>query len=189
LWYTLRRVFADRLLTVQPRDGAPALVAVNDSATPWTVSATVSRRTLAGVGLAEITLSSTVPPGSAVTLPLPADLTTPADPATELLVADTGDARAWWFFAEDKDIAWPLAKYDTRVDKKGSTTLVTVTAQNILRDLTLNPDRLDPSAQVDDAGVTLLPGESVTFTVTGARGLDPTALTTRPVLRCVNDLI
>jgi beta-mannosidase len=64
-----------------------------------------------------------------------------------------------------------------------------VTAQNILRDLTLNPDRLDPAAQVDDAGVTLLPGESVTFTVTGARGLDPTALTTRPVLRCVNDLI
>jgi beta-mannosidase len=189
LWYALRRVFADRLLTLQPRDGALALVAVNDSATPWTVSATVSRRTLAGVGLAEIALSSTVPPGSAVTLPLPDDVTTPADPAAELLVADTGDARAWWFFAEDKDIAWPLAKYDTRVDKKGSTTLVTVTAQNILRDLTLHPDRLDPSAQIDDAGVTLLPGESVTFTVTGARGLDPTALTTRPVLRCVNDLV
>jgi hypothetical protein len=29
----------------------------------------------------------------------------------------------------------------------------------------------------------------VTFTVTGAAGLDPVALTTRPVLRCVNDMV
>ena len=37
--------------------------------------------------------------------------------------------------------------------------------------------------------MTLLPGESVTFTVTGTRNLDPAALTTRPVLRCVNDIV
>jgi hypothetical protein len=63
-----------------------------------------------------------------------------------------------------------------------------ITAHNLLRDLTLYPDRLHPDAEVDLAGVTLLPGESVTFTVTGATGPDPAALTRRPVLRCVNDL-
>ena len=34
----------------------------------------------------------------------------------------------------------------------------------------------------------MLPGDSVTFAVTGVLGLEPAALTTRPVLRCVNDL-
>ena len=36
LWYALRRAYADRLLTFQPRDGGLALVAVNDTAAPWT---------------------------------------------------------------------------------------------------------------------------------------------------------
>jgi len=188
LWYAMRRAYADRLLTLQPRDGAPALVAVNESDTPWVVSVVVSRRTLGGVPLSQVALAATVAPGAAETLILPAELTTVDDPAGEVLVADANDARAWWFFAEDKDIAWPPADFDARVQIDGDATRVTVTAQNIVRGLTLYPDRLDPMAEADDAGVTLLPGESVTFTVRGASGLDPTALTTRPVLRCVNDI-
>src|SRR5690606_41358299 len=57
---------------------------------------------------------------------------------------------------------------------------VTVTAGTLLRDLALFPDRLDPAAEVDEALVTLLPGESAVFTVTGATELGPGALTTKP---------
>ncbi|MER6594251.1 hypothetical protein ABT214_20865 [Micromonospora purpureochromogenes] len=64
-----------------------------------------------------------------------------------------------------------------------------MTARTVLRDLTLFPDRLDPSAEVDRALVTLLPGESTTFTVSAERPPDPVALTARPVLRCVNDIV
>jgi beta-mannosidase len=189
LWYAMRRAYADRLLTIQPRDGAPALVAVNESATPWVVSVVVARRTLAGSVIAQIALGATVEPGSAETLLLPAAVTTPEHPEAEVLVADADQTRAWWFFAEDKDIAWPRAAFDTHVEADDDVTRVTVTARTIVRDLTLHPDRLDPWAEADEAGVTLLPGESVTFTVRGASGLDPAALTTRPVLRCVNDLL
>lgn len=63
-----------------------------------------------------------------------------------------------------------------------------MTARTVLRDLALFPDRLDGSAQVDQALVTLLPGESTTFTVRADAPLDPAALTARPVLRCVNDI-
>jgi beta-mannosidase len=185
LWYALRRVFADRLLTVQPRDGRPALVAVNDSGEEWRLSATVSRRNLAGVVLDETVVTETVPAAAVVTTSL--DVAPAA--ADELLVVDSaGTERAWFFPAEDKDIAWPPARFAASVDSAGDATRVTVTAQSILRDLTLQADRLDPAAEVDRAGVTVLPGESVTFTVTGATGLDPAALTGRPVLRCVNDL-
>jgi beta-mannosidase len=65
---------------------------------------------------------------------------------------------------------------------------VTVTAHTLLRDLTLFPDRLDPAAEADDAMITLLPGETATFTVRTSGHVDPAALTARPVLRCVNDM-
>jgi beta-mannosidase len=187
LWYALRRSFADRLLTIQPRDGSLALIAVNDGRSPWSLTATVSRHKLSGSALAQVELVATVAPGSAVTLPLPPDVATARAATEELIVADADDQRAWWFFAEDKDIAWPLAAFEARVSGTGDTTTVTVRAQTILRDLTLHPDRLDPDADIDDAGLTLLPGESATFTIRATRELDPAALTSRPVLRCVND--
>ena len=49
-------------------------------------------------------------------------------------------------------------------------------------------DRLAPDATVDDMLVTLLPGESHTFAVSGWTG-DPAALMRPPVLRTANDLV
>ena len=205
LWYTMRDAYADRLLTLQPRTGSeivaggpetvepgaiftaegdPALVAVNDGPTSWSFTATVTRRNLAGDILATVVFDATVAGGSAVTLPLPDGLATPGDPAGELIVADAGGRRAWWFFRPDKEIAWPRAALRATV----AGDRVTVTAETILRSLTLFPDRLDPSAETDLGPVTLLPGESATFTVRSDRPLDPAGLTGRPVLRCVNDI-
>ncbi|MET0492449.1 MAG: glycoside hydrolase family 2 protein [Actinoplanes sp.] len=189
LWYALRRSYAPRLLTIQPRDGVPVLVAVNDSGEQWEVAATVSRRTLAGVVLAEVAIGVTVPSGSATTMPLPAEVGAAHDATTEALLASAEDHRAWWFFAEDKDIAWPPATFDAVFEAVGPDALVKITAHTILRDLTLQPDRLDPATEADESGVTLFPGESATFRILGGAGLEPTALTTRPVLRCVNDLV
>ncbi|WP_433531865.1 glycoside hydrolase family 2 protein [Micromonospora sp. CA-263727] len=202
LWYALRRAYADRLLTVQPRDAAPArvdgglapvqgglgLVAVNDTGQPWRSSATVTRLTVAGEPRAKTTLELDVPAYATVTLPLPAELARPDEPRAELLVADAGTDRALWFFAEDRDIRWPAADFAATVEPAGDGQQLRVTARTILRDLTLYPDRLHPSARVDEALVTLLPGESTTFTVHADTPLDPAALTTHPVLRCVNDM-
>jgi beta-mannosidase len=159
------------------------VVAVNDARTPWTVRGVVARRSLTGAVLWSAPLTADVAPGSAVTVALPASVA-----ATEILVADAGEHRAWWFPAEDKDIAWPPAAYDVEVSTTDGAVRVTVTARSFLRSLILYPDRLDPSAEVDDADVTLFPGESVTFTVTGAADLDADALARPPVLRCVNDI-
>jgi beta-mannosidase len=176
----MRRAFADRLLTIQPRDGGLALIAVNDGPSAWALSPEVAWRSLDGEEMSSFAPSVTVAPGAAVTIPLPS---APAD----LIVASAGGTRAWWFFAEDKDIVWPLADFDASTEVDGDTVRVHITARTILRDLTIYPDRLDPSASADDAVVTVLPGESVTFTISGAAGLDPVALTRRPVLRCIND--
>ncbi|MEH1168869.1 glycoside hydrolase family 2 protein [Micromonospora sp. CPCC 205539] len=190
LWYALRHAYADRLLTVQPREGGLALVAVNDGGTPWRASASVTRLTLTGDSRAKTTLELDVPAYSTVTLALPADLARPEEARRELLVASAGPSarRALWFFAKDRDVEWPTAAWDATVEPVDGGQRVRVAARTVLRDLTLYADRLDPAASVDEALVTLLPGESVAFTVRSAGPLDPAALVARPVLRCVNDI-
>jgi beta-mannosidase len=209
LWYAMRRAYGEKLLTLQsrtdgpmaaggpltpvepgavvPPDGKPALVAVNDGREPWHLTARVSRRNLTGDTLKEAVLDEVVPPGDAITLPLPAELVTPGDPTTELIVADAGDHRALWFFTEDRNVRWPAADFTTEVGRSDDGYRVTVTARSILRSLTLFPDRLDPAAETDRADITLMPGEETTFVVRSGRDLDPEELTKRPVLRSVND--
>jgi beta-mannosidase len=164
----------------------------------------VARLGLGGEPRAKTAIDVAVPPGSAARVPLPADLATADDPYAELLLArvpggpggavpDAAPDAAWWFFAEDRDLAMPAAGYDATAEPGtgpdgADEWRVTVTARTLLRDVVLYPDRLSPAAAVDRALVTLLPGESVTFVVTGAAGVDPAALTARPVLRCVNDI-
>ena len=189
LWYALRDAYADRLLTIEPRDGGLALVAVNDTGADWHPQTDVTRLTLAGEPLAKIGYQLAVPAHSAVTVPLYPDLATTGDPRRELLLADAAGQRAWWFFAEDNEIDYPAAGYDATAAPVDGGLRVTVTARTVLRDLTLYPDRLDPAAEVDRALVTLLPGESTEFVVRTGVELDPAALTRRPVLRCVNDIV
>ncbi len=180
LWHALKHSYAPRLLTIQPREDGLALVAVNDGADPWQQTVRVRRVALDGTELAASDVAVDVPPGTATTLPLSAEL---AEPGEVLLVA----GGAVWTFVPDRDLPYPPADYDATVEETSDGARVVVTARSVLRDLTLFPDRLDPSATVDTAMVTLLPGESATFVVRSDTPLGPTALTSRPVLRAVND--
>ncbi|MGW9136977.1 glycosyl hydrolase 2 galactose-binding domain-containing protein [Streptomyces sp. NPDC055681] len=188
LWYALRAVYADRLLVV--RDGALHLV--NDADRPWAGTLCLTRHDLDGTVLAEEELRVSTAPRQVTRLTLPPSVAEPADRTRELLVARLGEVRTVEFYEEDTRLALPPARYDVRVtrsDDDASAYRVEVTARTLLRDLALFPDRLDPAAEVDEMLVTLLPGESTVFRVTGAVIEDPGALGTRPVLRCVNDTI
>ena len=200
LWYALRRAYADRLLTIQPYDGGLGVAAVNDGGDTWRAEFQVLRLSFAGQPRAKTAIGVEVAPGRAVTVPLPPDVARADDPAGELIVADTargtdgagtatGAGRALWFFAEDVDLSYPAPGFDTAVRPVPGGIAVEVTARTLLRDLALFPDRLDPEATVDEQLVTLLPGETATFTVHTARALETAALTAPPVLRCANDLV
>ncbi|MGW5275343.1 glycosyl hydrolase 2 galactose-binding domain-containing protein [Streptomyces sp. NPDC004044] len=188
LWYALRAVYADRLLVV--RDGALHLV--NDADRPWAGTLCLTRHDLDGTVLAEEELRASTAPRQVTRLTLPPSVAEPADRTRELLVARLGEVRTVEFYEEDTRLALPPARHDVRVTRSDGDVpayRVEVTARTLLRDLALFPDRLDPAAEVDEMLVTLLPGESTVFRVTGAVIEDPGALGTRPVLRCVNDTI
>ena len=65
---------------------------------------------------------------------------------------------------------------------------MTVRATSFTRDVALLVDRVAPDAEVDDMLVTLLAGESHTFTVRTDSTIDPAELTRAPVLRSANSL-
>jgi len=149
----------------------------------------MERRDVSGELLAVAVAELDVAPWSVGSVPVPAAVASAGRPSRELVVVTTGPDRATWFFAADRHIDYPTPEYDA-VLEPGDVLRVRVGARNLLRDVCLFPDRLGPDAVVDAMLVTLLPGESHTFAVTGlADPVDPAALTGLPVLRTANDLV
>lgn len=187
LWYAMAHAYADRLLTVQPRDGGLAVVAVNDSGDPWTGSLELARRGLDGAVADSATLPFRVAAFSTVTVAVPMGLATAADEAREVLTASVDGIRALWTWAEDIALDLPDPVVQTSVETVDGVQVVRVTARSFVRDLALFVDRLHPDAVVDDMLVTLFPGETAVFRVHSPVPLHPAALTRAPVLRSVAD--
>ncbi|THV28598.1 glycoside hydrolase family 2 protein [Glycomyces paridis] len=189
LWHALRNVFSERIVTFQPSAEGVNLVAVNDSAEPWNAVIGFWKCDPQGRIKGRALVQMEIDPRDTAVLEIePGAL--PAD--GEFLVTGREDfPRATWFTKEDKDMDWATARFESAVAVDGHDTTVTITADTVLRDLCLFPDRLDPDATVDKALLTLLPGETATFTVTSAAiAASPelrAALTTKPVLRAIND--
>ncbi|MEV6803007.1 glycoside hydrolase family 2 protein, partial [Micromonospora rifamycinica] len=187
LYYALRHAFAPRLLTVQPRQGRPTLVAVNDHDQPWTGTVGSTRQSLTGDILAASSLPLAVAPRSVALLDLTDDLLTPADPGSEVLVAAVGGVRVLHQFAEDRDLAYHPTPFTAEVTPVTGGYRVDVRATSYVRDLALLVDKVAPDAVVDDMLVSLLAGETHAFTVATAAALaDPSALRHPRVLCSAN---
>ncbi|WP_017585022.1 glycoside hydrolase family 2 protein [Nocardiopsis ganjiahuensis] len=191
LWYALRRVYAERVATVQPAlGGGLAVVLGNDTDEEWTAEVTAARRdTDTGRVLSASVHPVRVAPRGALRVTLPSGVAEPEAAAREVLTVDGAGERAWWFFARDHELDYRKPEFDAEARVEGADLRVKVHARVLLRDLVLNVDRLDPEVSADSALVTLLPGEEHTFTVVGGAALDAGAVTAPPVLKCVNDAL
>ncbi|MER7970240.1 glycoside hydrolase family 2 protein [Streptomyces sp. NPDC096080] len=177
LYHELRRLYADRLPTLQLRPRGLVLALVNQAAEMWSGVVRLRRMTVdgtlvgeretafraAGRGVAEVSVESGLVPAG----------------AAEFLVADADGLRALRFPAPDREIPYPRPEFDVTV----ADGLVTVTARTLVRDLLLQADRLHPAARADRGLVTLLPGETVTIGVRGWPDPDPDAA--RAALYCL----
>ncbi|MFF2629311.1 glycoside hydrolase family 2 protein [Kitasatospora griseola] len=186
LHHELRRLYADRLLTLQPadRDGAPRAALVNQSAEPWTTTLRLRRLDTTGRQLAEHTEEIAVPPRAVHQLPLPDGMMTDQGTVKEYLVADADGLRAVHFPAADRHFAYPRPEFDLDVTAAGDGAVdVRITARTLIRDLLLQPDRLHADATADRGLTTLLPGEQVDIRVHGAGA--PSAEQVRRAVFCV----
>ncbi|WP_240541603.1 glycoside hydrolase family 2 protein [Bifidobacterium callimiconis] len=209
MWHASRDFFAPRLATIQPRvseraredrswEGKKvatdhlALVLLNDTRSAWSGSWTVERRTLAGDVLATQRFDVTLDPISHVTLALNAEVGGFDDPTNEIIVAtpcDDAFARVIHNPAEIIDQKLERSPLEAAARAVGGGYEITVTARAYARDVFCMVDKVDENASISGGMTTLLPGESVTWTVSGAAaGLDPTLFVAPNVLRCGNDL-
>lgn len=184
LYHELRRLYADRLLTLRVRDGDLVLAAVNQSGEPWEGAVSLRRMSVEGdeLGATEVRLTAAARTVAEVRVPVELE---PVG-AKEFLVADveagagrhTDRLRAVHFPVPDREIPYPRPEFEVAVVPGG----VEVSARTLVRDLLLQADRLAPGARADRGLVTLLPGERVTIGVQGWE--TPDADAARSALYC-----
>ncbi|MCR2801827.1 glycoside hydrolase family 2 protein [Microbacterium sp. zg-Y818] len=189
LFHALRAAFAPRLVTVQPREDGLAVVLGNDTAEAWAGTLRARRLRFDGTESARVDLAFQVAPRASTTIGVPRNVADPADPAAELLVAETTDERGLWFFVEPRDSALPDPDLSVSTEVTADGTVVTVTTDALARDLTLLADKVHPDAHATDGLITLLPGESARVLITGAGALSADALRDPRVLRTANQLV
>lgn len=187
--HAIAHAFAPRILSFQPREGGLVVVAGNDTAEAWRTTLSVTRRTFDGGVLVRREEEIVVPARGSVTIDLRRPEANPVDPAGELLLAEADGVRGWWFFAEPRDSRLAAPRLEIRTDAVAGGVAVRVTAGALARDVTVLADRLGPDATVDDGLVTLLPGESHTFHVTGRSQLTAEDVISSGALRTANELV
>ncbi|WP_405515849.1 glycoside hydrolase family 2 protein [Streptomyces canus] len=173
LYHELRRLYADRLLTLRGR----VLAVVNQTAEEWAGAVRLRRMSVEGTVIGEADVEFRAGRRAVAEVSVPRELD-PVGPK-EFLVADADGLRAVHFPVADREIPYPQPEFDVSVTPGA----VTVTAHTLVRDLLLQADRLDPAARADRGLVTLLPGERVTIGVSGWKTPDPDAA--RSALYCL----
>ncbi|MGA4957668.1 glycoside hydrolase family 2 protein [Streptomyces lavendulocolor] len=201
LHHELRRVYADRLLTLLPGEDGPVLAVDNQSAEPWRTAVTLRLLDADGGAVREAVVPVGAAARSVARTPVPEELRPAPGSSKEFLVADADGLRAVHFPVPDKEFAYPPARYDVRVedvplpdgsdepdgsdgpgrnsdgpDGRGGAVDVVVTAHTLVRDLLLQADRLAPGAAADTGLLTLLPGEEARIRVTGCGGVEAAAV-------------
>lgn len=189
LLYALRHVYADRLVTVQPRGEGLVVAVLNDSPDALTEDLIVRRLRFDGTELASATIPLDLDRRSSVTVDIPPGVAIVSSHVDEVIVATVGTERGFWYYAEARDSSLPAPAFTTDAQPCEDGYTVTVTAEVFLRDLALLVDKVDPAAVVDDQLVTMLPGETVTFRVRTSATLDPADLVSTRVLRTANQLV
>lgn len=189
LLYALRHVYADRLVTVQPRGESLVVAVLNDGPDAWADDLVIRRLRFDGTELAAVRVPVDLDRRSSTLVEIPESVAVAGSAPDEVLVATLGAERGFWSFTEARDSTIPAPRFSAEVTREEDGYAVTITAESFLRDLTLLVDKLDPAAVVDDQLVTLLPGERVTFHVRTEAELGEDELRSTRVVRTANQLV
>jgi len=189
LYWALQDSYRDVVWLIVPRGDGYEVVIINDKDAQLTDTVVVALTSFDGSVLDSVIHDVQVEPFGITRFDVPRSLTAPKDPAATYLAARGEHGRALWFFAEFKDSALRPPALSTEVSADGQATVVTVTSAHLVRDLTLQVDRIHPEARVDSGLITLEAGQSHTFTVTGPHPLRLEDIATPMVLVSANDLV
>lgn len=189
LYWAIQHSYRDTLWLIVPADTGCDVVIVNDTDTELSELVTVSLKTFDGSVTAHHLEKVTVPAYGTTRCAIPVNLISGVDQQKSYLLAEGSQGKAFWFFAEFKDSWLEKARLTTEVTPTAHGAKVRVTAHNLVRDLTLQADRIHRGARVDSGLITLEPGQSHMFTVTSEMPLGIDDVLQPFVIVSANDLV
>ena len=167
-WFAVRQAFAPRLAILGGTRADARLTLVNDTDGPWSAKVLLVAATVDGRIVDEVEVELHVPAHRAVTSAVADDLG-PLPEDVDLLAVDVEGQRSTRWLRGDLELpvgpSW--FEVETLTSPAADEVLVQVRALGLVRDLCLLAELEIPGARVDTQLHTLLPGESVTFRVTG----------------------
>lgn len=190
LYFALREAYAPRAVTIEQDDaGELTLCLINDTANPWRGSATVGAHRMGAGPLSQVELPFTVPARAVLRLVVPRNVARPEDPRRDFVVASADGARDFRFFSGPQrflDRRAPLRVVSHRVSGGID---ISVTCDELARDVLVQADRIHPDATVNRGFSTILPGESVVFEVRSPVELPTDAVSAPFVVTSLLDII
>jgi beta-mannosidase len=158
-WHVVKRAYAPRIISFTKQQQKTFVALVNDTGSSWNTTLQIQRANLDGNGELVQQFQAQVKPHSHLLVEVNQDLSQ-LDPGREFLVADAGGDRTLMFLAEDSKLAYQKSKFDLSITASKAGVEVEITASNLVRELCLFVDRIDDDAEISDAVLTLLSGES-----------------------------
>ena len=189
LYFAIEQSYRDVLWTLRPNEVGLELVIVNDSRVPLDETVQLELRTIQGEVLVAESLGVHVEPGNRSVFAVPDHFLSITHPEGTYLRAGGNSGIARWFFAEYKDLSLEPAAFETELNGDSGNWRVTITARTLLRDLTIQADRIHPGARVDSGMVTLDSGESHTFVIRCKDQITTSDLSQPMVVVTANDLL
>ena len=188
LYYSIAQSYEPLLVTFAKTAKALSVNVLNNQNHAQDGELTITLLDFDGKEIAKHSEIAKIAAHSKHSLDLPAALSSPNDKARSFLLAKFEGEQKHHFFAEYKDSKLEAAKYLVELEAVVDGYQLKITADNLIRDLLVMIDRLDPAASIDNALVTLLPGETVDLKISSAKKLTASDFTNL-VIRSANDLV
>jgi len=190
LWHALRRVYADRLASIQVTPGEARLTLVNDAPETWASDILVQRVDAFGTELSRQTVQASVSAADVAQHPLRGGLRSPHSPTSEFIVASDPDGQvlAVGSWVDDKDLALPATGVEVTVHEfEEGVQRVTLTAAAVVRGLIIFADKVEQGAWASDSDLTLVPGHPVALVLHHHRAVTFAELAAPGVIRWLNE--
>lgn len=189
LYFAISQTYKPLMLMVVSNLDHLEVSIVNNSESKTENELIVEKITYAGQVQDRLTQRIAVVRGEKKILKLPSEYLTTDSPSDTVLSVKFGDNQASYFYTDYKFSELRTPEFESQLKQSNTGLELTIKAHNLIRDLTLMVDKLDPAASVDTGLVTLMPGQSQTFKISTSQALSEKALIAGNVLRSANQLV
>ena len=171
-WHAMKAAYQPRTITIGRVDQGAQLTIINDTQNPWTSSAKVTLVDHNGTIVETKEIAFELAPFEVARHSLVEAFPVISSFDYEgFLFADTGDVQAARRSTLKPAAKAPAQDVEIATEFAGSTLKVTVKAKTYIHELAVLPEVVGLGTQVDTQIVSLLPGASHTFTITGEKAI------------------